>query len=139
MADWERLNAVNGTDMIAPNYKDNASDSACCPDAPSNQIHACAQNFWNPYISASQTTNAARKDVIMPETNTASCVLFASALNSYAAGLYFIDLALHNASISMSQILHTGGVCQSYSPFTLLPKQHVTFRQWTTTPQYYSV
>ncbi|KIO19619.1 glycoside hydrolase family 79 protein, partial [Tulasnella calospora MUT 4182] len=103
------------------------------------QTHSSAQNFWNPYINASQIINAAGKDFIMLETNTASCSRFAGGPDSYAGGLYLIDLALQGASIGVSQIiLHNGGVGQAYNLFTPPPNNQSTFRQWTTAPHYYS-
>jgi hypothetical protein len=125
-------------------YKDNACDNAAVPMPPQTafltyQTHASVQNFWNPYINASQAINAAGKEFIMLETNTASCGGFAGASDSYAAGLYLIDLALQGASIGMSQILlHNGGVGQTYNLFTPPPNNMSTFRGWTTTPPYYS-
>ncbi|KAG8958638.1 hypothetical protein FRC00_002489 [Tulasnella sp. 408] len=112
-------------------YKDDACDNAA--------THASVQNFWNPFINASQTINAAGKEFIMLETNTASCGGFARASDSYVDVLYLIDLALQGASIGMGQILvHNGGVGQTYNLFTPPPNNMSAFRQWTATPPYYS-
>ncbi|KAG8914343.1 hypothetical protein FRC00_014373, partial [Tulasnella sp. 408] len=71
--------------------------------------------------------------------NTASYGGFAGTFDSYASGLYPIDLALQGASVGMSQILpHNGGVGQPYNLFTLPPNKMSTFRHWTITPPYYS-
>ncbi|KAG8899841.1 hypothetical protein FRC00_000841, partial [Tulasnella sp. 408] len=99
------------------------------------QTHASVQNFWNSYINACNTINAAGKEFIILETNTASCGVFAGASDSYFAGLYLIDLALQGASIGMSQILLHNGDLQLFTP---PPNNMSTFRQWTTTPPYYS-
>ncbi|KIO17277.1 glycoside hydrolase family 79 protein [Tulasnella calospora MUT 4182] len=125
-------------------YKDNACANALIPMPPQDafltyQTHSSAQKFWNPDINASQIINAAGKDFIMLETNTASCSRFAGGPGSYAGGLYLIDLAPQGASIGVSQIiLHNGGVGQAYNLFTPPPNNQSTFRQWTTTPHYYS-
>lgn len=125
-------------------YKDNACPNAIAPVTPqaaflTYQTHASVQNFWNPYINASQVINAAGKEFIMLETNTASCGGFAGASDSFAAGLYLIDLALQGASIGIAQILlHNGGVGQTYNLFTPPPNNMSTFRQWTTSAPYYS-
>lgn len=50
-------------------YKDNACPNAIAPVTPqaaflTYQTHASVQNFWNPYINASQVINAAGKEFI---------------------------------------------------------------------------
>ncbi|KAG8913875.1 hypothetical protein FRC00_001394, partial [Tulasnella sp. 408] len=129
MADWERVR-----------YKDNACDNAAIPMPPQEafltyQTDASVQNSGTP-------TSTPLKPSTLPEmleTNTASCGGFAGAPDSYAAGLYLIDLPPQGASIGMSQILlHNGGVGQTYNLFTPPPNNISTFRQWTTTPPYYS-
>ncbi|KIO19625.1 hypothetical protein M407DRAFT_30738 [Tulasnella calospora MUT 4182] len=156
MADWERVRstyAADRTDLIAPNfaphlhsvsiqhYKDNACANALIPMPPQDafltyQTHSSAQNFWNPYVNASQIINAAGKDFI----------------NQYRLLQWFCRCfgllrfrPLPNrprppsASIGMSQILlHNGGDGQAYNLFTPPPNNQSTLRQWTTTPPYYS-
>ncbi|KAG8985974.1 hypothetical protein FRB90_004327 [Tulasnella sp. 427] len=130
--------------VTVQHYKDNACGNALVPMTPeaaflTYQTHASVQNFWNPYINASQAINAAGKEFIMLETNTASCGGFAGSSDSFAAGLYLIDLALQGASIGISQILlHNGGVGQTYNLFTPPPNNMSSFRQWTTSSPYYS-
>ncbi|KAG8878335.1 hypothetical protein FRB97_002589 [Tulasnella sp. 331] len=102
--------------------------------------HGSVQNFFFPYLNASQMVAAAGKDLIMLETNTASCGGFAGASDSYGAGLYLIDLALQAAASGFSQILfHNGGAGQFYNLFSPPPGNMSTFRQWTTASPYYSV
>jgi len=75
----------------------------------------------------------------MLETNTASCGGFPGASDSFAAGLYLVDIALQGASIGMGQILlHNGGSGQFYNLFTPPPGNMSSFREWTTAAPYYS-
>jgi hypothetical protein len=101
--------------------------------------HAAAQDFLAEYTNASTIIAASGKDFVLLETNTASCGGFPGASDSYGAALYLIDLALQAASVGFSQMLiHNGGPGQFYNLFSPPQVNQSSFRQWTTTPPYYS-
>ncbi|KAG8936126.1 hypothetical protein FRC03_011160 [Tulasnella sp. 419] len=101
--------------------------------------HQAAVDFMLAYRNASNFVNAAGKELVLFETNTASCGGFAGTSDSFGAGLYLIDLALQGASIGISQVLfHNGGLGQYYNLFTPPPGNQTAFRKWTTSSPYYS-
>lgn len=103
------------------------------------QTHASAQEFFVPYLNASVQLAAAGKDLIMLETNTASCGGYPGASDTFAAALYLLDLALQGAAVGFSQILlHSGGQGNIYNLFTPPPGNLSRIQQWTTGAPYYS-
>ncbi|KAG8908254.1 Endochitinase 1 [Tulasnella sp. 403] len=132
--------------VAVQHYKDAACTSTTVPVILTSQqaydsylSHTAVTNFFLPYKNASIAINAAGKDFVLLETNTASCGGFAGASDSYAAALYLIDISLQAASIGIAQVLlHNGGVGQYYNLFTPPPGNMTSFREWTTSAPYYS-
>ncbi|KAG9040833.1 hypothetical protein FS837_013043 [Tulasnella sp. UAMH 9824] len=101
------------------------------------RTHSSAQRFWNAYIDSFPVIDAANKELIMPETNTASCGGFAGASDPYATGLYFIDLALsrclHRHEPGSPSQLRFQPNLRPLNPSNNMSK----FCRWTATPQDY--
>lgn len=91
------------------------------------------------YTGALQYAVAQNKEVIMFETNTASCGGFPGVSNSYGAALWGLDYGLQMAYLNFSQALfHVGGQSVFYNPFTAPPTNMSAYAQWTIGPVFYS-
>ncbi|KAG9033672.1 hypothetical protein FS837_002407 [Tulasnella sp. UAMH 9824] len=109
ITDSERVRSTHAGDRTGSKYKYNRCNAGQ-PHTPQTafltyQTHSSVQHFWNAYIDSFQVIDPAKKEFIVPETKTASCGVASPVLRTpYAAGLYFIDLALQGASIGMEPV-----------------------------------
>jgi hypothetical protein len=79
------------------------------------------------------------KELIMFETNTASCGGFPGLSDSFGAALWAADYGLQMAFKNFTNGLwHFGGQNVAYSPFTPPPGKTRKYNQWTTGPVYYA-
>lgn len=160
LADVRHLRSTSYKDSACPSVVPGAVPVTAAEAFITYQTHSVVQDFWAPYVNASSQINASGKDFVSEsipctlsatnfssppshspvlETNTASCGGFAGASDSFAAGLYLVDIALQAASIGVAQVLlHNGGSGQFYNPFTPPPGNMSSFREWSTAAPYYS-
>ncbi|WWD17633.1 hypothetical protein CI109_102074 [Kwoniella shandongensis] len=101
--------------------------------------HTSAQSLVSPYLGNAATVQAAGKEMIMLETNTASCGGFPGLSDSFGAAMWMTDYALQMAYGNFSAaLMHVGGQNVYYNPFTPPPSNQSTTKQWTTGSVYYS-
>ena len=78
--------------------------------------HASGQNLVNPYLSSIPTAQAAGKEFMMFETNTASCGGFPGISDSFGSALWGVDYGLQMAYSNFTgALLHVGGQDVSYN------------------------
>ncbi|WVQ82507.1 hypothetical protein IAT38_004636 [Cryptococcus sp. DSM 104549] len=100
--------------------------------------HTSAQGLVSPYLGNSATVQAAGRELVMLETNTASCGGFAGLSDSFGAAMWLADYALQMAYGNFSAaLMHVGGQNVYYNPFTPPPSNLSTTRQWTPGSVYY--
>ncbi|EJD44078.1 hypothetical protein AURDEDRAFT_88289 [Auricularia subglabra TFB-10046 SS5] len=114
-------------------------------------MHSFAIHFANNYRSAAQSAAAYNKDIVLLETNTASCGGFPGLSNAFASTLWATDLAMQ-ASIALrwltihqlasinftNMMLHVGGQHVYYNPFVPPPTNESSYHQWTVGPIFYA-
>ncbi|KAF8154310.1 glycoside hydrolase family 79 protein [Crassisporium funariophilum] len=101
--------------------------------------HTSGQLITAPYLNSTAFAQSKGKQLLMFETNTASCGGFAGISDSFGAALWGLDYAMQMAYANFSGALfHVGGQNVFYNPFTPPPTNQSTFRQWTVGPIYYS-
>ncbi|TFK36088.1 hypothetical protein BDQ12DRAFT_737177 [Crucibulum laeve] len=101
--------------------------------------HTSGQLIVKPYLNSAGIAQQKGKQLMMFETNTASCGGFAGISDSFGAALWGLDYAMQMAYSNFSGALfHVGGQNVFYNPFTSPPTNQSTFRQWTVGPIYYS-
>ncbi|KAJ9114611.1 hypothetical protein QFC22_005484 [Naganishia vaughanmartiniae] len=101
--------------------------------------HTSATNLTVPYFNGTRAALAAGKEMIMFETNTASCGGFAGLSDSFAASLWMADYALQMAYRNFTAaLIHVGGQSVFYNPFTPPPSNMTATWKWTTGSIYYS-
>ncbi|KAG8988917.1 hypothetical protein FRB90_002499, partial [Tulasnella sp. 427] len=106
---------------------------------PAYLNHQRVQNVVTPYASTAQLSLAAGKQMMMMETNTASCGGFPGVSDSFAASLWGVDYGLQMAYNNFTYALfHFGGQNVYYNPFTPPPTNMTKYRQWTTGAIFYS-
>jgi len=106
---------------------------------PTFLTHESATGLVGEYLNSTQFARANGKELLMFETNTASCGGFPGISNSFGAALWGVDYALQMAAVDFSGALfHVGGQSTSYNPFTPPPTNESTFHLWTVGPIYYS-
>jgi hypothetical protein len=106
---------------------------------PTFLTHNSALGLVSEYLNSTQFARANGKELLMFETNSASCGGFPGISNSFGAALWGLDYALQMAAVDFSGALfHVGGQSTSYNPFTPPPTNQSTYHQWTVGPIYYS-
>ncbi|KAF8636081.1 hypothetical protein AX17_003787 [Amanita inopinata Kibby_2008] len=101
--------------------------------------HTAGINLLSIYVNSTGYAQSKGKQLLMFETNTASCGGFAGLSDSFGAALWGLDYALQMAYSNFSMALfHIGGQSVYYNPFTPPPTNQSTFRQWTVGPIYYT-
>ncbi|KAK0480722.1 hypothetical protein IW261DRAFT_1137525 [Armillaria novae-zelandiae] len=101
--------------------------------------HSSSVNLVANYLNSTAYAQSKGKELIMFETNTASCGGFPGISDSFGAALWGLDYALQLAYANFSGVLmHTGGQTVYYNPFTAPPTNESTYHQWTVGPIYYS-
>ncbi|KIO18114.1 glycoside hydrolase family 79 protein [Tulasnella calospora MUT 4182] len=106
---------------------------------PNYLNHHNVQNVVTPYASTAQISIAAGKQMMMMETNTASCGGFPGVSDSFAASLWGVDYGLQMAYNNFTYaLLHFGGQNVYYNPFTPPPTNMTKYRQWTTGAVFYA-
>ncbi|KAK8866161.1 hypothetical protein IAR55_001312 [Kwoniella newhampshirensis] len=101
--------------------------------------HTSAQSLVAPYLGNAATVQAAGKEMVMLETNTASCGGFPGLSDSFGAAMWMTDYALQMAYGNFSAaLMHVGGQNVYYNPFTPPPSNQSTTKQWTTGSVYYA-
>ncbi|KAJ9111439.1 hypothetical protein QFC19_001208 [Naganishia cerealis] len=101
--------------------------------------HTSVTNLTVPYFNGTRAALAAGKEMIMFETNTASCGGFAGLSDSFAASLWMADYALQMAYRNFTAaLIHVGGQSVYYNPFTPPPSNMTSVWKWTTGSVYYS-
>ncbi|OBZ74677.1 Beta-glucuronidase [Grifola frondosa] len=102
--------------------------------------HSAGMKTIQLYLNTSMIAVAAGKQLIMFETNTASCGGFPGISPSFGAALWVLDYGLQMAYSNFSHaLLHVGGQDVYYNPFTPPPTNQSLYRQWTIGPIFYSV
>ncbi|WVF70633.1 hypothetical protein IAT40_005426 [Kwoniella sp. CBS 6097] len=101
--------------------------------------HSSAVAQVSPYLGNSVTVQNAGKELVMLETNTASCGGFPGLSDSFGAAMWLTDYAFQMAWGNFSAALvHVGGQNVYYNPFTPPPSASDSSKQWTTGSIYYS-
>ncbi|KAK4683856.1 hypothetical protein P7C73_g6361, partial [Tremellales sp. Uapishka_1] len=101
--------------------------------------HTSAQYLVSLYLDGSATVQAAGKELVMLEMNTASCGGFAGLSDSFGAAMWMTDYALQMAYGNFSAaLMHVGGQNVYYNPFTPPPSNLSSTHGWTTGSVYYS-
>lgn len=101
--------------------------------------HTNAQYLVGLYLQDSASTQAAGKELVMLEMNTASCGGFPGLSDSFGAAMWMADYALQMAWGNFSAaLMHVGGQDVYYNPFTPPPTNLSDSNQWTTGSVYYS-
>ncbi|KAG8940870.1 hypothetical protein FRC04_004980 [Tulasnella sp. 424] len=127
--------------MHYPNNNCATGASAVVPqDVFQNYLnHQQVQSVTTPYASTAQIALAAGKQMMMMETNTASCGGFPGVSDSFAASLWGVDYGLQMAYNNFTYaLLHFGGQNVYYNPFTPPPTNMTKYRQWTTGALFYA-
>lgn len=86
--------------------------SAVSPQAifPSYLNHTSSQNIIQPYLNSTNVAQAAGKEFLMFETNTASCGGFPGLSDSFGAAMWALDYALQMGYSNFSgAMLHVSG------------------------------
>lgn len=90
------------------------------------------------YTASAQEVVAQGKEILMLETNTASCGGFAGLSDSFGAAMWMVDWSLQLAYTNFSAaLMHVGGQNVYYNPFTPPPGKYKNYG-WTTGSIYYS-
>lgn len=106
---------------------------------PSYLNHESSRVIVEPYLNSTAYALSKGKQLIMFETNTASCGGFAGISDSFGAALWGLDYALQLAYRNFAgALMHIGGQNVFYNPFTPPPTNQSLFRQWTIGPMYYT-
>jgi hypothetical protein len=124
---------------------------------PTFLTHQSGLTIVSEYLNSTIFAQTKGKELLMFETNTASCGGFPGISDSFGAALWGVDYGLQMAAVNFSGALfHIGGQSVSYNPFTreiLLPvfvlsstdmhsiappTNQSTYHQWTVGPIYYS-
>lgn len=101
--------------------------------------HTLATSLVYEYEAAANEGAARGLDVIMAETNSASCSGFAGLSDSFGIAMWLTDWAFTLAYRNFtSALLHTGGQSAYYNPFTPPATNESSFKQWTTGSPFYS-
>jgi hypothetical protein len=101
--------------------------------------HQNRVNLYNEYVNAASFAVQNGKQLILFETNSASCSGFVGISDSFTAALWSLDWVMTLAAGNFSSALfHFGGQSASYNPFTPPPTNQSHFRQWTVGPVYYT-
>ncbi|WVR06098.1 hypothetical protein IAU60_003126 [Kwoniella sp. DSM 27419] len=101
--------------------------------------HTSAQSQVSPYLGNSAQVQSVGKELVMLETNTASCGGFPGLSDSFGAAMWLVDYALQMAWGNFSAALvHVGGQNVYYNPFTPPPSANDATKSWTTGSIYYS-
>ena len=91
------------------------------------------------YNAVNNVGIAAGLEVVMAETNTASCSGFLGVSDAFISALWNIDWTLTQAAINFtSSYMHVGGRDAHYNPFTAIQTNQSSIRGWTTGPSYYT-
>ncbi|WRT64397.1 uncharacterized protein IL334_001329 [Kwoniella shivajii] len=101
--------------------------------------HTSAQAQVSPYLGNAATVQSAQRELVMLETNTASCGGFPGLSDSFGVALWMTDYALQMAWGNFTTaLMHVGGQNVYYNPFTPPPSTESASKQWTTGSIYYS-
>jgi hypothetical protein len=82
--------------------------------------HTSVTSLTAPYLDGTRQALAAGKEMIMFETNTASCGGFAGLSDSFAATLWYVYMLSTKWFLSHATFFQDGGLC----PTNGLPKLH---------------
>ncbi|KAJ7697058.1 hypothetical protein B0H17DRAFT_1168033 [Mycena rosella] len=106
---------------------------------PTFLTHTAHTTLLAPYLNSTAFAQTKGKQMLMFETNTASCGGFAGISDAFGAALWGLDYSLQMAHSNFSGALfHVGGQSVFYNPFTSPPTNQSTFHQWTIGPIYYA-
>ncbi|EDR09602.1 glycoside hydrolase family 79 protein [Laccaria bicolor S238N-H82] len=106
---------------------------------PTYLNHGAGQAIVAPYLNSTAYAQTKGKQLLMFETNSASCGGFAGISDSFGAALWGLDYGMQMANSNFSGALfHVGGQSVFYNPFTPPPTNQSLFHQWTIGPIYYS-
>ncbi|KAF9529145.1 hypothetical protein CPB83DRAFT_853311 [Crepidotus variabilis] len=106
---------------------------------PTFLTHQSSTNLVSSYLNSTAYALSKGKQLVMFETNTASCGGFPGISDVFGAALWGVDYALQMAAVNFGGALfHVGGQNVSYNPFTPPPTNQSTYHQWTVGPIYYS-
>ncbi|KAI0791077.1 glycoside hydrolase family 79 protein [Abortiporus biennis] len=90
--------------------------------------------------AANQVAMPHGKEMILFETNTASCGGFPGISKSFGAALWGVDFGLQLAFSNFSHALvHVGGQDTYYNPMTPPPTGQSRYHEWTVGPLFYSM
>ncbi|KIR52771.1 hypothetical protein I315_04634 [Cryptococcus gattii Ru294] len=135
----DRLSAVTVQHYPTNNCKVNGNVIAAQDIFSDFLNHTSAQALVGDYLADSVMVQNAGKELVMLETNTASCGGFAGLSDSFGAALWLTDFALQMAYANFSAaLMHVGGQNVYYNPFTPPPSNLSITRQWTPGSVYYS-
>lgn len=86
---------------------------------PTYLNHTSGISIIAPYLNSTQYAQTQGKQLLMLETNTASCGGFVGISDSFGAALWGLDYAMQMAYSNFSAALfHVGGQSVFYNPFT---------------------
>ncbi|KIM41886.1 glycoside hydrolase family 79 protein [Hebeloma cylindrosporum] len=106
---------------------------------PTFLTHQSGLTIVSEYLNSTNFAQTKGKELLMFETNTASCGGFPGISDSFGAALWGVDYGLQMAAVNFSGALfHVGGQSVAYNPFTPPPTNQSTYHQWTIGPIYYS-
>ncbi|KAF8162004.1 glycoside hydrolase family 79 protein [Pholiota molesta] len=102
--------------------------------------HSSATGLVGPYLNSTGIAQAAGKEFLMFETNTASCGGFVGLSDAFAAALWGVDYGMQMAHANFSGALfHIGGrACRITRSRVPPPTNESVFHGWTVGPIYYS-
>ncbi|ORX37451.1 hypothetical protein BD324DRAFT_451328 [Kockovaella imperatae] len=106
---------------------------------PTYLNHTSPQALVQLYAADVAAVRSAGKEIVMLETNTASCGGFPGLSDSFGAAIWMTDYALQMAYGNFSAaLLHSGGQGTYYNPFTPPSGTLPDYYKWTTGSVYYS-
>ena len=86
---------------------------------PTFLTHQSGLTIVSEYLNSTNFAQSKGKELLMFETNTASCGGFPGISDSFGAALWGVDYALQMAAVNFSgSLFHVGGQSVAYNPFT---------------------
>ncbi|KZV91536.1 hypothetical protein EXIGLDRAFT_719226 [Exidia glandulosa HHB12029] len=129
--------------MIIEHYPiDNCIKGQHDPQEMMNEymMHTSPQKFAGDYRDAVGKAMVAGKQVVLLETNTASCNGFLGLSDGFSAALWIADLGLSLGAINFTNIMvHLGGQAAYYNPFVSPPHNATKPFMWTVGPPWYGI
>ncbi|KAJ7593397.1 glycoside hydrolase family 79 protein [Mycena floridula] len=101
--------------------------------------HDAGKGIVATFLNTTAYAQTKGKEVIMFETNSASCGGLPGISNSFGGALWGLDYALQMAHSNFSGALfHIGGQSVYYNPFTPPPTNETGYHKWSVGAIYYS-